>query len=177
MPSPTAFAKAFGLTPGAMLEGGWRVTSVTISHEQLERFRRYAFPLTVTLAPRASSSRRRTATSAAASASAALDAVRSAVVQPHIVLSRYGNPYACAVDDVALAEETSGDRSSSSSSSEVTVTAMGDARRVPRGTRATAAAAPRAMRGVKTRRTASPAPALAAPAPPATPPRKQARVA
>lgn len=84
MPDPSAFLAAWGLQKGLRPTSSLTVTNLRIRHIVIERYRTYAFPLVLDVQ-----------SSTATSASAVMRALRRHVASPHVVRSRYGNPYLC----------------------------------------------------------------------------------
>ena len=88
MPSPRKFLEAFDLHKGTVLAPGVIVTRVSISHQVLQRYRKYAFPMVITV-----SSKNRDDTSQFIA-----DLFHAHVGGHRVVNSDFGNPYDCYID-------------------------------------------------------------------------------
>lgn len=85
MPSPAQFLEAFLLKKQTRLPHGAQIDQIKINHTVMETYRRYAFPLQLTLI-----------------APAHVDpiAIFTELTQKNqTVLSQYGNPYNCWIED------------------------------------------------------------------------------
>src|SRR5438105_3626002 len=87
MPTPSAFLRGFGLTRGTSI-GGYTLTSVHSTHEEIERYREYYYAFTLTFIAHEEANRRNL-----------VREITSITSQTHIVNSQYGNPYECVIDE------------------------------------------------------------------------------
>lgn len=96
MPTPVAFRRAFGLTKGRVVSQGkahFTLSAVTCGHEQVKRFEKYRFPITLEF----------TSEGATTQPSALQSALRDALSGTKTVLSPYGNPYSCQIRSLKVA--------------------------------------------------------------------------
>lgn len=92
MPSPAAFAEAFGLVKGARI-GDCFVTDVAVGHTVVTPFQRYEFPIRIELT---------------AGAPTAVRAAARAWARPRNVWSQFGSPYDCYIPGARVTESRSG---------------------------------------------------------------------
>jgi len=112
MPATSAFLRGFSLTKGLML-ANYRLTDIQADHNQIERFKRYQFPMKLTFQ----------ATSTPVNIDALGSQLYALLSQHQIINSQYGNPYDCYF--IALSYEQI-----SPNQQTVTIAALGEAVRV-----------------------------------------------
>lgn len=97
MPAPGAFARAFAIKKGSIIESEnddvLQITKSKVGHTVLERFRRYEFPIRVTLLA---------GDAKHATVNRAVRMFRDHVAEPRVVHSQYGNPYRCTIDTTSV---------------------------------------------------------------------------
>jgi hypothetical protein len=111
MPSPAAFAKSFGLVSGSTV-AGYQLLNYTIGHQTITRYHVYHFPLAFNFRQIGAGTPRQL-----------LSQLQQLGANKRDVLSDYGNPYECHIQDFQITGQNGYD---------VTITAMGVGVRVYR---------------------------------------------
>lgn len=83
MPAASAFLKGFGIKKGMIIEG-YELVDVKIKHQQVERYRRYRYPTTMTFE-----------SDHMKFPKDVLNELRNLVEGSRTIKSQYGNPYLC----------------------------------------------------------------------------------
>jgi hypothetical protein len=113
MPSPRAFANAFGIKVNKVEIDSCSLSDFKIGHDVIKRFRTYQFPMTFTFTSKNDITSDKS--------DMLVVALQVWFKDCKIVLSQYGNPYKCTITDI---------KASDPEGNKVTLTAMGHGERI-----------------------------------------------
>lgn len=84
MPSPSSFLRGFNLKRGVSIGGGWKIEKTSIQHKVIERYKKYEFPMKISLVSKNNTS-------------SAKEYLHHFTSHSKIINSQYGNPYRCTI--------------------------------------------------------------------------------
>ena len=87
MPHPVAFMKAFKLEKGTTVNG-WEIVKATVKELLVEQYHLYHFPITVTVVGENKMTKNKL-----------VEMMEDFTGDSRIVMSPYGNPYQCVIED------------------------------------------------------------------------------
>jgi len=97
MPEPDAFARGFGIYQGMELEG-FKLKSLSISHNQIIRYKEYEYPISMTFDSLSCSS-------FDAQYGRLVDALNKLTSVDKVIKSAYGNPYRCSFGTITITQK------------------------------------------------------------------------